>query len=88
MDIKIFNKIFPVVAGMVIGSAINWIAMSFAFDNRITNNEINIAEMDEFLDNVDGRVGKLETVTLGEINIALASITESIEWLKKSIGAN
>ena len=88
MDTKIFNKIVPVVVGMIIGSAINWVAMSFAFDNRITNNEINIAEMDEFIDTIDGRVGKLETVTLGEINAKLASITTSIEFLKDRLGAN
>ena len=70
------------VAGIIIGAAINWVFMSFTFDYRITENEGDIEEVIGFLDGLDGRVTKLESETLGEINARLASIETSINFLR------
>jgi len=77
-----FSKIFPVVAGIIIGAAINWVFMSFTFDYRIAENENDIQDVMGFLDSMDSRVSKLESETLGEINARLASIETSINYLR------
>ena len=82
MDTKIFSKIFPLVAAMIVGAAINWVFMSFTFDYRIAENEDNIEDLTGFIDVMDGRVAKLESETLGEINARLASIETSINFLR------